>query len=454
MKVDRGTLDRLARFKHAVACWIDDDGYPLQVAVTFSVEPGAGVVRLTGTGVEIPDDREVNLIASHIRPKPGEGYDERRYVSLWGRVTSGGRDVEFRPHRAWRWDEADVPFFEYAERSNSQARRYLRSLSDARGTEVRPRLSRFWTALISMRLPFLTATIVPVLLGIAVAARHDAIDWWLAVLTLVGACAVHIGLNTANDVFDALSGADEANINPTQFSGGSRVIQRGILSLKQMSTISLSAYAVGIGIGLYLVISQASVELLAIGAAGLLISVFYTAPPLRLVHRGLGEVATAAGFGPIMLLGAYVVQTGSISLEASVISIPVALLIALVLYVNEIPDRRSDASVGKRTLPVRLSRDAVTTLFLLAAGGAFMAIVVAVVTGLAPAPALLALAGAPLAWQVYAGIRQWYDDPYALMPVMGRNVQLHALTGTLLLAGYLVAIVVDAAFDGAPGLLT
>ena len=94
-----------------------------------------------------------------------------------------------------------------------------------------------------------------------------------------------------------------------------------------------------------------------IGVVGFIVSLGYTAPPLKFVYRGLGEVAVALGFGPLMLLGAYVVQTGgALAWEPFVASLPIALLVALILYVNEIPDRRGDARAGKRTLPVRFSR--------------------------------------------------------------------------------------------------
>jgi 1,4-dihydroxy-2-naphthoate polyprenyltransferase len=261
------------------------------------------------------------------------------------------------PSHAWGWDEAETPFFEYSERSNRQGLRYLDGLSRERGTPVKPRLSGIWTFFLATRLPFLTATIIPVLLGIAVAGRQGFWDPWLAVLTVIGGCAIHIGLNVANDFFDTLSGADDANVNPTQYSGGSRVVQHGLVTIKQMGALSLSAYVTGIAIGIYLVFVRGSIELFAIGVAGVLLSVFYTAPPLRLVHRGLGELTTALGFGPIMVLGAYVVQADRLAWEPALASIPVAILIALVLYVNEIPDRAADATVGKRTLPVRLPRD-------------------------------------------------------------------------------------------------
>ena len=111
-------------------------------------------------------------------------------------------------------------------------------------------------------------------------------------------------------------------------------------------------------IGLILLATHGSTALLVIGVVGFIVSLGYTAPPLKFVYRGLGEIAVALGFGPLMLLGAYVVQTGgALAWEPFVASIPVALLVALILYVNEIPDRRGDARAGKRTLPVRFSRD-------------------------------------------------------------------------------------------------
>ncbi len=447
-------LRELARHSHVVVSWVGDDGCPIQTPAHFSVDAEKDVVRIAATGQRLPTDRRVNVIASHIRPQPGTGYDERRYTQLWGILRPDGDDMALTPDRSWGWDEQQTPFFEYAERSNKRGLAYMEALAKERGTEVKPRLSLVWTALLATRLPFLTATVVPVLVGIAVAGRQGYFDIWLAVLTLIGAAAVHIGLNVANDVFDAMSGADEANVNPTQFSGGSRVIQRGLVTLKRMGLISLSAYGVGAAIGLHLVLTRESVELLVIGVLGVLISVFYTAPPLRLVHHGLGEIAVAIGFGPLMVLGAYVVQADKLSAEPFVASVPIAILIALVLYVNEIPDRRSDAAVGKRTLPARLSREAVTMGFLLAACAAFATVFVAAVFGVLPRPALISLLGLPIALNVYRGIRQYYTSPYELIATMGKNVQLHLVVGMLLFVSYMASIAIEGLIDNPPGLLT
>ena len=434
-------LERLADYPHVVVSWIDDAGYPTSVATSFEVDADAGTVRVgSPAGMTIPTDREISLTGSHIRPQPGIGYDERRYLQLWGR--SNG--TTFMPSRAWGWDEAEVPFFEYSERSVPQSRRYLAALSVEKGRTIRPRLSPFWLVLRTTRLPFLSATAVPVLLGIAVAASHGAFTWWTALLTLVGGSFAHLGINVTNDIFDTLSGADDANTTPTQFSGGSRVAVYDLVSIRGLSWLAIGLFAVAGAIGLALVAITQSLTLLWIGIAGVIVGVAYTAPPLKLVYRGMGEIAVALGFGPIMLLGAYVVQTGELAWEPFVLSLVPGILIALILYVNEIPDRRSDAEAGKRTLPVRLPPDTVRTGYLVAAMVAFAIILGGVLGGLFPWPTLVALAAVPIALRVHQGLAVHYDSPYTLMAVMGTNVNLNLVVGGLLLIGYVVAMVIAA----------
>ena len=431
-------LERLAAYPHVVVSWVADDGFPVSVATTFQTDATAGIVVLAApTGLAIPTDREVGVVGSHIHPVPG-GYDERRYLQLWGRVEDGSR---FTPSRAWGWDEAEMPFFEYSERSVPQSRRYLKQLSAEKGRTIRPRLSPFWLALRTTRLPFLSATAVPVLLGIAVAASHGAFTWWTALLTVIGASFAHLAINVTNDIFDTLSGADDANPNPTQFSGGSRVAVYDLVSIRGLVLLAAGLYAAAAAIGLVLVVVTESITLLWIGIAGIALGLAYTAPPLKLVYRGLGELAVALGFGPIMLLGAYVVQTGSLAWEPVVLSLVPGILISLILFVNEIPDRAGDAQAGKRTLPVRLSPTVVRTMYLVGGIGAFGVIVVGVTGGLLPWPTLIALAAIPLVLRVHQGLKVHYDSPYMLMAVMGANVNVNLIVGGLLLVAYAVTIV-------------
>lgn len=453
MKVDAPLLNEIAeRYEHAVLVFLDADGYPASVATAYRVDAERGTIALDRPAAHVapPADGEVNVIFSHIRPQPEMGYDERRYVQLWGVVTQTPDGLELSPTKAHTWDEQKMPFFEYSERTVPQAHHYMAELSERQGRRVKPRLSFGWLALRTTRAPFLTATIIPILLGIAAAALGGTWSLFRAGLTLLAGSLVHMALNVTNDVFDTISGADAANTTPTQFSGGSRVAHYGLVSVKGLALLAAALYAGGIGIGLYLAAITDFWPLFWLGAAGVAISIFYTAPPFRLVHRGVGEIAVGLGFGPIMVLGAYFVQAGRFSWEAGYVSIPVAILIALVLYVNEIPDRKGDAAAGKRTLPVRWSRDAVIGGYVAAVTIAYLAIGIGAVVGIIPRPAILALATIPLAIKAARGIAENYDHPYALMPAMGVNIQLHAATGLLLFVGYLVAIAADRWMDAAP----
>ena len=155
-----------------------------------------------------------------------------------------------------------------------------------------------------------------------------------------------------------------------------------------------------------------------------------------------------------MALGAYFVQAQEFDLEPLLASIPVGILIALVLYVNEVPDRPADAAAGKRTLPVRFSKDAIINGYAAAVALTFALIVVFAVAGWIVRPAIIAVAAAPLALPVYRALKSSYDQPYALMPAMGKNIQLHLATGVLLILGYVIALIADGVMDDPPSFLT
>jgi 1,4-dihydroxy-2-naphthoate octaprenyltransferase len=433
-------LTRADTYSHAVVSFVDADGYPNSVAAEFHTDASHTSLELGPLAPELlpAPGSDVCVTFSHIRPQAGIGYDERRYINLWGPAQVAGDRVTVVAERATGWDEAEVPFFEYAERGVPLAQDYL----DEVDGDQRPHLSKWWTFFLATRLPFLTATIVPIALGGAVAGANGSftLGWWL--LALVAGCAVHLGLNIANDIFDDASGADAANVTPTPFSGGSRVIQYGLVSRTGMVRACVALYALAIGIGLFLA-AERGWWLLAIGAVGIVLSLVYTAPPFRLVHRGLGEPVTALGFGPVMTLGAYFVCAQQWSWEAFYISLPVALLIALVLYVNQIPDLAGDEAAGKRTLIVRWSETRVITAYEIMAGSAFVLIALGPPLGITPWWTLVALLTAPMALKVVRGLRASYGQPYALMPVMQTNIGLHLFTGLLLVLGYLIDVVVS-----------
>lgn len=430
----RTALEKTTQHSHAVLSWIDADGYPMSVAADFDADAAAETLTVGPVAAEpLPaSGQQVNVTFSHIRPQPGMGYDERRYVNVWGtaRVTNGRVTIDI--DRAGGWDEKEMPFFEYCERTVPRGRRYFADENQ------RPILGRGWLFFLATRLPFLTATMIPVGLGAVVAWAHGGpFDWGLFGITMGGACALHLGLNVANDVFDDASGADEANVTPTPFSGGSRVIQYGLVSRRTMITMAVLLYLIGVGVGVYLAEARGR-WLYLIGGVGVFISLAYTGPPLRLVNRGVGEGAVAMGFGPITTVGTYYVLTQRYSWEAFYASLPVAILVALILYVNEIPDRAGDAAAGKRTLVVRWPRERVLAAYTVSIATAYGLIVAGVASGGIPVWTLVALLTVPMALTIRRQLGEFYESPYELMPAMQSNIGLHLFAGLLLIAGYVL----------------
>lgn len=429
----------LGTYPHTVVSYVDSDGYPVNVATTFRADAYAGLVYLDPFDApDRPGHRdEVELTFSHVRPQPGIGYDQRRYVNLWGPVMRAGDNLVVTPERKAGWDERRVPFVEYCERNLERAHRYMERLRTERGQPVGPFLPLRWRLFLATRVPFLTATLVPILLGAVVARSHGYSAWRLTALALIGASCIHLGLNVLNDIFDVSSGADTANVTPTPFSGGSRVLLYGLVTKRWMWTLALAFFAVGCAIGGYLAVTRAT-EILWLGAAGVALSVFYTAPPLKLVYHGVGDIAVAAGFGPIMTLGSYAVVAQRLDLEALYASLPVALFVMLILYVNQVPDRLGDERAGKRTVAVRFDRRTIIRGYDVSVAVAFALIVIGAALRVIPAGCLLALAGLALAVRVHRGLVRHYDEPYGLMPAMTSNIALHLVTGVGLIVGYVL----------------
>ncbi len=161
-------------------------------------------------------------------------------------------------------------------------------------------------------------------------------------------------MNVLNDYYDDANGTDGCNTQRVfPFTGGSRFIQNGVLSAGEMLVFGalLLAVAMLLGIGLAWVSSRICC---GSGVAGVLLGVGYSALPLRLNSRGLGEPDVALGFGILTPLGAWLVQTGEVAMYPVLISVPAALLVMNILFINQFPDRESDAASGKHHWVVRL----------------------------------------------------------------------------------------------------
>ena len=314
------------------------------------------------------------------------------------------------------------------------------SLETKTPDQVRPKISlmtKIFTWLVIMRLPFLTATIVPILVGAAVAnfMGYDVGWGWLG-LTILGGSLLHIGTNTANDYFDHTSGTDEANYNyMVPFSGGSRSIQMGLISAKGMLTVSLVAFALSAVVGVPLIQKAGSMNVLWLGLIGFISGFFYTAPPFRFASRkGLGELLIGLNFGPLMVAGSALVQTGKILPEALLAGIPIGLLVAAIVYVNEFPDHDGDKATGKDTLIVVFGPEKARLGYVLLVAGAFTSIILMALNGTLPMLSLIALPAAYFGVKAIKTLYKYYNDRL-LLPANAGTINMHLVTGLLFCIG-------------------
>jgi 1,4-dihydroxy-2-naphthoate octaprenyltransferase len=237
------------------------------------------------------------------------------------------------------------------------------------------------TLFLASRPKFLTASAAPVLVGSLIGfAVAGTFNWPLFLLALFGIMFLHAGANISNDYFDHLSGNDWVNKNPTPFSGGRQFIQQGILSPKATLLASLFCLTVGAILGVIILLITRSIFILVLGLAGLLGGFFYTAPPVKLGYRGIGEFVIAFLFGILPVYGSYYLQTRVIDLVPLPVACIVGILIFLVIFINEFPDLAADAAVNKKTMVVHLGvpvcvwiyRTAVIGTFIIAVAGAFL----------------------------------------------------------------------------------
>ncbi len=290
---------------------------------------------------------------------------------------------------------------------------------------------------LATRPPFLAASLVPALIGIATAAYAGvAVNVWTALLTVLGAVLAHAGVNVLNDYYDALNGTDAVNEDRLYpFTGGSRFIQNGVLSLEQTRVFGWALLTTTAVIGIWLAL-QSGPALWLIGLAGILIGWAYSAPPLSLNSRGLGELSVALGFGILVPLGADYVQSGHLGWLPVIAGAPYALLIANLLYINQFPDRRADEQAGKHHWVVRLGARRARWGYLLLLSAAQLILTSAVAAGLLPPLALLALLAVAPGLMAARELLCHAEEVRLLAPAIQRTI-LTALAHGLLLSAAL-----------------
>ena len=253
----------------------------------------------------------------------------------------------------------------------------------------------------------LPAAIAPVLVGTALAMTTHDLRVGGFVAALLGSILIQVGTNLSNDYSDARRGADtEERLGPVRVTAG------GLVPPKQVVIATYVTFGLAVLCGVYLVLLAGPV-LLAIGAASILAGVLYTGGPRPYGYAGLGEIFVFLFFGLVAVTGSYFVQTERVTWEAVVLAVPVGLLAAAILVVNNVRDLETDRRAGKRTLAVRLGRPRTRTVFGMLVYGAFVTV--------------------PLPW-VLGSLSPWIALPLILLPaavLLVRMVRTHTDGPTL-----------------------
>ena len=193
----------------------------------------------------------------------------------------------------------------------------------------------------------LPAAVVPVLIGSGVALGYGRFSWWRALLALVVALALQVGVNFANDYSDGIRGSDERRVGPV------RLVAAGLAPPRHVLLAALGCFLAAGLAGLALA-AVTSWWLVAVGAACIAAAWFYTGGPKPYGYSGLGEVFVFLCFGVVAVAGTAYVQMEALTWLGLAASVPAGLLACALLMVNNLRDIGTDTVAGKRTLAVML----------------------------------------------------------------------------------------------------
>jgi len=291
----------------------------------------------------------------------------------------------------------------------------------------------------AVRAPFFTASIIPLALGMAIAwYEAQVFDPLLGIMTLISGVAIHAGTNLANDYFD--EEADNINEYYSPFNGGSRIIQNQILTSSNIIKASIASYFVGVLLAISLIFLTNGYLLILFLVIAIGLGFFYTAIPVQFSYHGMGEIAVFVGFGPLGVLSAYYIQLGHLnSFLPYFVSIPIAILIAMVLFLNEFQDFEPDLKASKRTLVVILGKKNSAKIYQIGLLLTYCSLFFIFLLLNLPLLVLLPVISFPLAVNIIKIVRVNYLNIGELLPANGQTIALHFIFGLLMILGFVLA---------------
>jgi 1,4-dihydroxy-2-naphthoate polyprenyltransferase len=278
------------------------------------------------------------------------------------------------------------------------------------------------------RPPFFVATFIPLMVG-WIMARPAGLHPGRFFLVVLASFMVHLATNLANDYFDHVRGTDSG-----ESIGGSRVIQEGKLSPAALVRAIAGLYALACIISFYLMISLDLLVMLPLVLFSFFSSLFYVGPPVRYGYHGLGELFVGINMGPIMVVGTYWVMAGHPGWKPFLVSLPIGLMVASILYYQSLPDMGTDLKAAKYTLAVKLGKKGAFAGLVLFFALIYCTIAVLVVWGILSWPALLSLLGIPLFARVARHVKNTSD--WVSLDRYGKYVRmLYFINGCAIIVG-------------------
>jgi len=269
----------------------------------------------------------------------------------------------------------------------------------------------------------LPAAIAPVLAASGLAWHAGGFDWRAALLCAAFSLLMQIGANFANDYYDFIKGGDTV-----ERRGPRRAVASGLIAPETMRVAMWAVFALGFVVGLTLV-AWGGWWLVGIGIVSVLCAVAYTGGPYPLAYHGWGDVFVFIFFGPVAVGATYYVQAGEWTWAAGLLSVPIGLLAANILVLNNTRDEAEDRRVGKRTTVVRFGRDFARAQFGTAFIVSFALPMLAVFGGGMSPWLLLPWLLLPEAWRQHARLEAGHEasELIKLLGASGRFLGAYAL---------------------------
>ena len=261
---------------------------------------------------------------------------------------------------------------------------------------------KYW--ILAVRPWSFSMTFFSVTIGNLLAALENCFSWLIYLLTLSITILIHGGANLINDYFDVKKGID--SLKTATAKCRPHPLLEGKISLASLKKVIIIFYTFSIFLGLLLIYLKGPLVIL-LGLLGIILSLSYTGPLFNSKYIGLGEIPIFLIWGPLLLSGSYFLQSGRISLDSILISIPVGLLVATVLFSNNIRDIDTDKEKGIKTLAIILGKEKAIKSLSLFIALSYLILTLLIILNILSYISLLVFLSLPFAYKL---IKKFYKE--------------------------------------------